>query len=641
MRSFIKSHSRGSSSALDTDLGVPRLSGSAPGTPLEGSHNFPSHHNSPVLPHQTSPGRINGTSPSRGRSGKLHRLFGRSKGSSANIQGLLPVSPSKGSSPPPSIIGTRTHEWGSASNNNKEINFSKIPTKTNTSEKSSSAAASLYSSSESNRNSAGSISNNRLSKHASSEDSDFIQLPLNTVLEIPDNLSPTRVGTTRESQKKYMHRRAQIVTADSPTTSDALSPGLGVPARIFPTIDSSLISPQDASSTGSESPEIPQGLGAPIDLHASPSIPQNETNRTLDPALAVTPIATPKIPETKRFPDSDKDEHRDHDEDTNSSHESEFSFEQDRITGRNTSIRYYKNPQEVQAEQINLVREKGFYIDDYMEDDFDDDMNYFDEDDDGYNDDEELFNKKYFSDDEEDPVPMMQKLSITREEPVPPQTGPEMQGASTPITTPEKEVKHPTASDINDSMSGDDPSKLFEELNSLRPKRSLKYHQLPTNFEQEFSERRYSWLSDEENTSNRGSRSYDSLLDEINGIPDDYDYDNASETKPSLSRSKQLKSSIKRFGVMEDTPQNTKFTTSDKTVTLFHRSRTGSLRSTTSPEPTEVTIPTAPKEQFAYLTPNNSFTMPHPMFKDQRDLELSPISEGSYIDDSMAYDTTP
>lgn len=361
----------------------------------------------------------------------------------------------------------------------------------------------------------------------------------------------------------------------------------------------------------------------------------------MDPALAVTPIATPKIPETKRLPDSDKDEHRDHDEDTNSSHESEFSFEQDRITGRNTSIRYYKNPQEVQAEQINLVREKGFYIDDYMEDDFDDDMNYFDEDDDGYNDDEELFNKKYFSDDEEDPVPMMQKLSITREEPVPPQTGPEMQGASTPITTPEKEVKHPTARDINDSMSGDDPSKLFEELNSLRPKRSLKYHQLPTNFEQEFSERRYSWLSDEENTSNRGSRSYDSLLDEINGIPDDYDYDNASETKPSLSRSKQLKSSIKRFGVMEDTPQNTKFTTSDKTVTLFHRSRTGSLRSTTSPEPTEVTIPTAPKEQFAYLTPNNSFTMPHPMFKDQRDVELSPISEGSYIDDSMAYDTTP
>lgn len=81
-----------------------------------------------------------------------------------------------------------------------------------------------------------------------------------------------------------------------------------------------------------------------------------------------------------------------------------FSFERDLINGRNVSIRYYKSISERDREKANNPQSlQGLYVDDfnadeYGEEDFNEDMNYYD--DEEADDTEHLFNRQLFSDDE-------------------------------------------------------------------------------------------------------------------------------------------------------------------------------------------------------------------------------------------------
>jgi hypothetical protein len=307
-----------------------------------------------------------------------------------------------------------------------------------------------------------------------------------------------------------------------------------------------------------------------------------------------------------------------HDDDSDSG-ESAFSFERDNKAGRNTSIRYYKSEQE-KAHIID--RQPGFYVDDLIEDDdFDDDMNYLD-DDDEFNDDEELFNRKYFSDDEEGAkVDDNQHISNTVADEIEPKTPTGISQGS------QRTPKH----DSNQENSLEKPT--------LTSKRSLKYYQLPEDLDQSYDTDKYSFLDDDYNerdiANDDSYDSYDSFLDEINNVPEDFEFEaglqetsvHQKKGKPhnlNYYRSKSWNSSQKP-AVFENSYQNSKFQTQDKTVTLFNRSRENSIKSKKESDTSANNI-----ENFVYLTPNSSFTSPNPGFiNDKKILELSPISEGS------------
>lgn len=227
-----------------------------------------------------------------------------------------------------------------------------------------------------------------------------------------------------------------------------------------------------------------------------------------------------------------------------SSSGSEFSFEEDKIKGRNVSIKYYKSESEANngTTSKSAVKEKGFYINDFIDDDFDDDMNYYDEDDE-FNDDEELFNKKYFSDDE--PEDEFGKGYFDGE----------------PEDQPSKEDFDGEPED----EPAPQPTVIPQPDTSPQFKRHLKYHQLPTNLDQEFrANDRYAWITEEYERSslniNRDSvGSYDSLLDEINNVPEDFDLKNLIKRSKTIQHSDLNQQTIKQ---------------KDKTITLFSRSNT-------------------------------------------------------------------
>jgi hypothetical protein len=434
------------------------------------------------------------------------------------------------------IKGTRTHEWG-ISPSDRQLGTPLIPQRISFSSFSidKSSSASLDSSPEANYNT------------ARSDDGDMLQLPLNTVLEIPDKISPRKKSSSK-IMKKNLHRRAQIITTGSPILASEIT--LAPPIDIVPMFTDLGLNDNSQKAQDSDR-RILKSIGEPLKGNAD-----------------------------DRY-DSESDS-------------SEFSFEQDNGPGRNNSKRYYKDPAEVLREQRHVVREQGFYLNDYMDEEFDDEMNYFDEDDD-FNDDEELFNKKYFSDDEE----LISKVNRIQQT----------------LATNEGELEDTKKTSSQDGFTG----ALWKST------RSVKYHQLPVNLEQEFNSHRYSWMSGDESQGDPNG-SYESLLDEINGVPDDYEYDNeiSKKRQSPKTRSRSLNSSMKlhKF-VREDVPQNTKFEAGEKTVTLFHRSN--------SQKSTSEMI-----KQFSYLTPNNSFTTPNPGFKTSNEVELSPISEGSYAEDSSS-----
>lgn len=608
MRSFMKAHRRGSSSNIgDGSLFDLNTGTSTTDEKIDEKHNSAISASSSA---QSSPIRQSPSSPIVARGKKLQRLFQRSKTSSQNLMNLsngIGSSPS-GNSPPPSIIGTRTHEWGKGSNDS-HTGLTKPSSNRISVQSSQSSANSLYSLEGHNGLSSTSTQNRDANGHIlTTEDSEGLHLPLNAVSELPNeaSLSPfmRQIPDTGDMDKKMRHRRAQIISADSFKLED--------PAEIVP-VD------QFYKEKEVSSPELFNDGFVDPDETVAETI-QNEKQRRK---------------EQKQESQDDADD-QDIDRSSTSSGASEFSFEEDSKRGRNVSIKYYKSPEEGIAQQSHLVKEQGFYVNDLIDDNFDEDMNYYDEFDDDYNDDEEIFNKKYFSDDEEEIVPKKKQPSIRKvleSDKVTPTNS--IKNDITPTNsvlssnkgeiTPKNSFtahKNTALNHSNSQIRSNSTSRPADDL--LKPRRSLKYHQLSTNYDQEIPQNRYSWFSDEEDGHHNNdfvNHSYDSLLDEINDIPEDFEFHGKTEIP---SRSKSMNSSLRRNkGVYEDTPQNTKFESHNKTVTLFSRpSRQSSVKSNDSAEFTQ-------QQQFGYLTPNGSFTMPTPGFVNGQNVELSPITEGS------------
>lgn len=623
MRSFMKSHRRGSSSNIGEGY-IPELStGTSDNSDTipqsdERRYSSPSANSSA----QSSPVRQSPSSPIVNKGKKLHRLFLRNKNSSPNLVNLAngmssPFSPKK--SPPPSIIGTKTHEWGNSSNDSHK-GFGKSSNNRRSAQSSqSSTANSLYSLEDQNFLSSTSTQNKDTNPQSSAGTIDDhehqLQLPLNTVLELPNenSLSPfmREIPDSAALDKKTRHRRAQIISADSFKLED--------PPDIIP------------GYNFQREREIPS--------------PELFNDGFVDPDETVAEsIQNQKLRE-KQLNEEEVEDQELHG-DAVSSSGSEFSFEQDNRKGRNVSIKYYKSPEEYKAEQAQMVQEQGFYVNDLVDDNFDEDMNYYDEFDDEFNDDEELFNRKYFSDDEDEIIPKKRQPSIVNkhmeQEKLTPQGSINDQASKklTPASsilssnkdlTPENSFTNHKNWLLNHSNSQLKPH-FSPKDDLLRPRKSLKYHQISTTLDQDVPQNRYSWFSDDEDSRrplDGGNSSYDSLLDEINNIPEDFEFENKEEEPhhqlSQSSRSRSMNSSMKRNkGVFEDSPQNTKFESNNKTVTLFNRpSRQSSLKSNGSGG--EIS---QQQQQFGYLTPNGSFTLPNPGFANQNN-ELSPITEGS------------
>lgn len=611
MRSFMKAHRRGSSanigdgSLLDLNTGT-----SATDERHDEKHNSAISASSSV---QSSPIRQSPSSPIVARGKKLQRLFQRSKNSSQNLLILSNgIGSPSGNSPPPSIIGTRTHEWGKGSNDS-HTGLTKPSSNRISVQSSQSSANSLYSLEGHNGLSSTSTQNRDPTGHLlTSEDSEgVLHAPLNAVLELPNeaSLSPfmREIPDSADMDKKMRHRRAQIISADSFKLED--------PAEIVPVN-------QFYKDKEMSSPELFNDGFVDPDETVAETI-QNEKQRRK---------------EQKQESQDDMDDHNDNDSNTSSA-ASEFSFEEDSKRGRNVSIKYYKSPEEGhEAQQSRLVKEQGFYVNDLIDDNFDEDMNYYDEFDDDYNDDEEIFNKKYFSDDEEEFVPKKKQPSIKKilqNDKVTPTNSikTDITPTNSVLSSTRGEItpknsftahKNTALNHSNSQLRSNSTSRPTDDL--LKPRRSLKYHQLSTTYDQDIPQNRYSWFSDEEdghhhNEFTNSSHSYDSLLDEINDIPEDFEFHSKAEVP---IRSKSMNSSIRRNkSVYEDTPQNTKFESHNKTVTLFSRpSRQSSVKSNDSSEQQQ-------QQQFGYLTPNGSFTMPTPGFVNGQNNELSPITEGS------------
>lgn len=548
MRSFMKSHRRDNSEELETETVGPVIESLLP-------------------PQNPSPAKNVPGSPTSSKSNKLQRLFLRSKNSTQNLQGfniLPPVSSKNNISP--SIIGTRTHEWGTASPRNSSSK--------NTRES--------FESAELSNASATSASNDQTSNN----EEPALLSPLDTVPEIP--LLSTNNSSALEAHQKSIRRRAKIFTKD----------WLEEDSIIYPNNDS---------------------LENIKELEFDKS-----DDKTHDKCDDIT--VNGQLLDYKQ---------RKHDENHSISGDSEFSFEQDTKAGRNMSIRYYKSPQEEAPQSDQHL--PGFYVNDLVDDDFDDDMNYFNEDDE-FNDDEELFNRKYFSDDDEDYKKITVSTNMTADN--------YTQSPHTPIdqiiTSPD--IPSPVAPSQKNS-SPDDINGLENAIHnySIKPRRSLKYYQISKDLDQEYDAEKHLYFEEENvNTHERNKSngdsidSYDSLLDEINNVPEDFEFEidennnhNNEHTLASKSRPKSLNSSLSKITkgtVFENSYQNSKFTTNDKTVTLFNRSRQNSLKSQN--EQTSKT-----PEKHIYSTPNGSFTTPSPAFIKESNLELSPISEYS-IDES-------
>ncbi|KAH3677051.1 hypothetical protein WICMUC_001957 [Wickerhamomyces mucosus] len=567
MKSFIKSHQRGSSAALYHE--PPNLDLTNQQT--RSSLDLPSDATSssilsdfPVSPLKKIP-----TSPTK--STKFQRFFQRGKNSNSgtNLIDLVNVSPKK--SQPPSIIGTRTHEWGISSN---EVSQHRLSWNTKSSQSPTSFSPNI-SNPESNT-----------ARNTDNIDEDLLRLPVNTILEIPDSKSI--------KDRKGIHRKAQIFTKDRIHESTGT---LSIDINSYPNYEPDIFfTPEIKSGEKFEETQINlkdfNGDGSLIKLGDAISFDKNNA----------------EVKE-KEVEDDDKDDDGD---DILSLDGSEFSFEQDPKAGRSASIRYYKSLVEDEIDDINgQVKEQGFYVNDYYDDeDFDEDMNYFD--DDEFNDDEEIFNKKYFSDD--DDIIEEKPKSI-------------LQGSESSKSLKDLGTQH-----MNQSIRNVD--KVDCALNhrpQLAPRRSLKYHQLSKDLDQELSYDKYSWMSDDLNnatvaddTTSQQEDSYELYLDEINDVPEDYEFESDQErnVEQKSLRSRSLNSNSKtNHGMIIDhvTSAQNRIQTTDKTVTLFNTNLT------TFKEKNEAKETNLSSSSTGFIP-----STPNPTFLNASNFELSPISEGSF-----------
>ncbi|KAG7760530.1 hypothetical protein KL946_001254 [Ogataea haglerorum] len=260
---------------------------------------------------------------------------------------------------------------------------------------------------------------------------------------------------------------------------------------------------------------------------------------------------------------------------SSSSSSSHFSFEG---TGRNASLKYYKSYDQVKYEEMKAQLKKNqdhfkeFINDTESLNDLQEDMNFYDGGD--MDDSEDLFNRKLFSSDEE--ADNYENFDSPKKD------------------TPEQLLtlngqysfhsdREATISDLSPPLVATDPSSSdIKDLVTRFRSSSIKYHQLKSGDrdELEFLKQRYSSYSDYELPK---AEMLESLLDEINEIPEDFDFETELSLPQHTSSAKQrrrqlLKSNSKFFYAGAPSPSNDRIETGNRTITLFKPvSRSNSL----------------------------------------------------------------
>ncbi|KAG7881494.1 hypothetical protein KL905_001022 [Ogataea polymorpha] len=261
-----------------------------------------------------------------------------------------------------------------------------------------------------------------------------------------------------------------------------------------------------------------------------------------------------------------------------SSISSHFSFEG---TGRNASLKYYKSYDQVKYEEMkaqlkqNQDHFKEFINDTESLNDLQEDMNFYDDKD--LDDSEDLFNRKLFSSDEE--ADDYENFDSPKKDA--PEQLLTLNGQYSFHS--DQEV---TIDDLSPPLVATDPSSSdIQDLVTKFRSSSIKYHQLESNDgdELEFLAQRYSWYPDDELPK---TEPLDSLLDEINEIPEDFDFESelslpqrTSSSVMRKQRRKQLLKSNSKFNYAgAPNSSNDRIKTGNRTITLFKPvSRSNSL----------------------------------------------------------------
>lgn len=223
--------------------------------------------------------------------------------------------------------------------------------------------------------------------------------------------------------------------------------------------------------------------------------------------------------------DNDDNDANDDANDDASSSSSEYSFQH---VGRNASIKYYKSIDEIGDENEQLNQEKFMQFINSSEplDELDDDVNF---DDDEEDDTSRLFSRDLFGGDTK-PAPVQVQPKAEVSEPIATQAA---------EATPQRMLEiNQLLSQLQGTTLNETPPKPTETTPKRRIHRvnSIKYHQLDSGIKEDNIEhinRRYGWLreyddieyQDEINLLASSSSLEDSLLDEINELPEEFDFD--------------------------------------------------------------------------------------------------------------------
>ncbi|KAG7819122.1 hypothetical protein KL928_002990 [Ogataea angusta] len=323
---------------------------------------------------------------------------------------------------------------------------------------------------------------------------------------------------------------------------------------------------------------------------------------------------------------------------SSSSSSSHFSFEG---TGRNASLKYYKSYDQVKYEEMkaqlkqNQDHFKEFINDTESLNDLQEDMNFYDGEE--MDDSEDLFNRKLFSSDEEadDYENFDSQKRDTSEQLL------TLNGQYSFLS--DQEV---TIDDLSPQLMATDPSSSdIQDLVTRFRSSSIKYHQLKSSDrdELEFLNQRYSWYPDDELPKREA---LDSLLDEINEIPEDFDFESERSlpqrtVSPVMrkQRRKQLLKSRTKFNYAgTPNPSNDRIETSNRTITLFKpvsRSNSQEYHNHDKPlpqHPVEVSASEEYTDELEDSTEMAGLSTPIQLhgFGPKSDSPLTTISEASY-----------
>ncbi|KAH7590136.1 hypothetical protein J7295_00522 [Nakaseomyces glabratus] len=416
MRSFIKSHRKSNSLESDSDIDFKQLKRKNASTSQLSPPRYNTDYYDPVTSSPKTPTHSHTTSdslPQKHSPGfeSLHRLFNNKlfkKASNSSLNSYLantdsqsrrsskdqdPLAPSfhvlKTSSNPasqdselPVIKGVITHTWGNHSkHNDPHVIVLNDPKTSFETLRSSDLEPPPRLTSKTTRSSVSSERSWSTRDHSMSP-------PLTSInqdIDIPEDMA-TRSKNTLINKKKMENRQARIHSNDDliamrknssdtlPQTAEFFAsdklPGDSTPILEIPESPPPVITLEKYNSSLSDAKELSRSKNVRSNRTSVVSMTQSEESRWSNHLMVNSNHNQNKLRDSDDSDYSNAIDEEDDDDADDDDEASQFSFEYSNLSGRTPSVKYYSKPEPKQM----------VYIDDlYDDEDFDEDMNYYDE----------------------------------------------------------------------------------------------------------------------------------------------------------------------------------------------------------------------------------------------------------------------